>query len=385
MKKNRFSVYLPFTYKQIDDFAEFNKTLEKSQIKYFYSALPINAINDNTGYEQNRDYYKGIDTLDDFIKYVEYAINKGFEFIYLLNSSRGFQLDHPHHIESFIRVERLIKKLRDVGCNKIKIGNTQILDYIAYSAPDMDIILSTVLGFKEITQFRRIKEQYPQVEATVLVYDSVKNIPLIKNIQKLGINVKLMVNEGCMNGCPYRHSHDVYPIFDVSQNEKIEENWSYLQIKTFTSNCSTIVKRDLWNYVMKSNIIYPHQIEKYNEAGVYDFKIAGRGEYQIKSGFQDKFIKNYLTMVENPNEYLDVPVLYFNRALWHQGSEYQQKDEQIMLREIKKFLPEISYFAKHGNKCNSDCGFECNYCTQKSAFFKKYLETKESNNGKVYC
>lgn len=368
---NDFSVTLPFSYEQIDKLAELNNTVKKSKITYLYSALPINCTEDNTGFEQNRGYYQDVKNLDDFMKYVKYAKSLGFDFIYLFNSSKGFQLDSPYFYKSIKRLRRLLDNLQELGCNKVKIGNTQILDLITVSYPEIEPILSTVLGYKDIVQYQRLKTRYPNIKTTVLVYDSNKDIPFIKAIQKIGFKVKLMVNEGCMTGCPYRHSHDLYPVYDVRNNSQIEEQWTLFQLYTFTSKCNEVVKDDFWKYAFTNNIIYPHQISNYNKFGVTDFKIAGRGEQSLKSGFQIDFIKNYLQYVDNPELSYDKPFLYFNRALWFEGSPYCKLKDTV--GDVIDFLPRLDFFEKNGHDCSVKCGISCNYCEE---CVNKYVLTK---------
>ena len=72
---NYFSVALPYNYEQIDELGEFNKSLSKSVISDFYSALPI-GNEDNSGYEQNRGYYPEVKNLDEFLSFVKCFFKK---------------------------------------------------------------------------------------------------------------------------------------------------------------------------------------------------------------------------------------------------------------------------------------------------------------------
>ena len=92
-----FSIPMLYSKDDIDDIFNFNQSLEKSKIVSFYDSIPYGTVfsgcKDNSlsfvGLEQTRGINSDIKTDDDFFEFVKYVKNKGFEFVYLLNGTRG--------------------------------------------------------------------------------------------------------------------------------------------------------------------------------------------------------------------------------------------------------------------------------------------------------
>lgn len=99
-----------------------------------------------------------------------------------------------------------------------------------------------------------------------------RNLRLLKKIkEKTGLDIKLMVNEGCLFKCPFRKFHFNY-ISHRSRNPgqdglKGEDN-------VFSLNCIQVSKSDP-SQLIKSGWIRPEDIEKYGEISNF-FKLVGR-------------------------------------------------------------------------------------------------------------
>lgn len=366
---NEFTVALPISKEQIDEILELNKEVKKSKVTYFHSALPENLV-ENTGLEHNINADMDM-TFHKFMNLVSYGTEKGIQFTYLLNGLKGFQLDNNSYTAVYNKLNLLIRYLREAGCRSIKVTNPSVMHYLRNVAPDFNLVLSTIAGYKDINQFRNLLTVFPEIKEIVMTTDSMKNIPLVKHLQDLGLRVIYMVNEGCLEGCPFRVGHYSYPL--ATYNPTIMSEYMDLEYTFFTSKCQLLKYRDFSEYVIKSNIIYPHQIEDYNKLGITKFKIAGRLTNQLKNGKQMQFIKDYLRAVDNPEEYMNMSFMYFNRSCVGAPNHIKEKYGKITVEELKQFLPDIKKFIKSGNECGVKCGFECKYCSDKALQFKKYV------------
>lgn len=378
MLKNKFTVGLPINKDQIDRLADLNRNLDKSVISEFHGALPEN-LEENTGLEHNINMDCDM-TTDKFFDLVEYGMSKGIKFTYLLTNPKGFQVDLPNYEEVYKKLDKLIFTLRNLGCDSLKVTNPSVMAYLKSIAPDFKMYLSTIAGYKDISQFRNLKMFFPELTKIVMTTDSMKNIPLLKSIQDLGLDVVYMVNEGCIEGCPFRNGH--YNIQLSKFQDTDLSALAHIEVSSYMKKCDMVRFGDFANYVIKSNIIYPHMIQEYNKLGVHDFKIAGRLAHLYKNNVQIDFIENYLGMVEDPESSLNKPALMFNRACWdyskHRVRNSNCKEyDSLTVKDLLPFLPDIEYFKKHGNKCNSDCGSVCTYCNNKAKELKQFMKERK--------
>ena len=79
-----FSLSMPFFKEHIDKLISINKEIEKSKITSLYFSLPTNSI-DFTGFEQDRFNWNVETDFDYWKPLIEYSLNNGFDFIYVLN------------------------------------------------------------------------------------------------------------------------------------------------------------------------------------------------------------------------------------------------------------------------------------------------------------
>jgi collagenase-like PrtC family protease len=99
-----------------------------------------------------------------------------------------------------------------------------------------------------------------------------RNLRLLKKIrEKTGLELKLMVNEGCLFKCPFRKFHFNY-ISHKSRNPgtdgtKGEDN-------VFSLNCIQVTKNDPAQ-LLKSGWIRPEDLGRYGEISTF-FKLVGR-------------------------------------------------------------------------------------------------------------
>lgn len=364
-----FSAPMPFSIEHIDRLIEINSKLKKSQITSLYFAMPANcsAI---TGFELLRTEYKENTNFEYWADKIIYAKEKGFDFIYLLNNPRSTV--EPDKVLNLLlgRLDKLINNLRKINCNKIRVGSVQLIDYILKTYPDMEIYASTTLEFDKIQQFQTFYSMYPTVKEIVPSFEANKNFKLLKNLKKQfpNVTIELMVNEGCIVGCPNRIQHCISrPFFSVFS--LFSQRSECFTPMFFTQKCSNLAESQLAFHICRNKQILPWEIEKYANIGITNFKLVGRNHDDFSNGSYFNSYEIYLTAIE---DYDKVKNLSFSNL-----SHYFKNIDLPSIDEIRKYLPKIEYFINNGHLCSSICGSECNYCSECAKKLDKYVLNKK--------
>ena len=103
-------------------------------------------------------------------------------------------------------------------------------------------------------------------------------------------------------------------------------------------------------------MIYPWQLAYYSAIGINDFKYMFyiRGKEQEGSSIED-----YLSCVENGIENITAEKFFYSIMGMRNAANIKN---DVLLKDIISYLPDIKHFVKNGYKCGSICGAECNYC-----------------------
>ena len=338
---------LPFDFKLIDEMDALNKVYKKSKITTLYNNIPKPLNEDfNDFFTVSRGYNDSIKTYDDFAKYVVYAKEKGFEIVYVLNSPKSFSKE-----DFDARKDKLYSQLDflyDIGCRHLRIGNTQLLSILSEYKHEFKISASTTFEFHNTMQYINLVRNYPNIVGFDIATDENRNFPFLRNMHKLfpDKTIEILVNEPCIMGCPARISH-------TSSNFYIYD-------------CGKI--RDNIVDLCKTANVYPWNLSYYQNIGVNSFKISS---WPLRANFKLLyFLNNYLDLVETDITKSNISFQYFVNLLFLRYSRYR---EDIKLKDVISYLPDIRRFINNGDKCASRCGIECNYCVECANKIKKIM------------
>lgn len=353
--KFKFSAPLPFKKDNIDELILINTELNESKITSLYFALHSNCSL-HTGFEQTR-YNSEINNFSYWAELINYSITKGFDFIYLINSPRQFE-SYDLLLTHLKKLDILLKQLENLNVNKLRVTNPQLIDYIVNKYPKFDIYASILLDFKTIKEYVYFLDTYKDIKQVTISCDNNKNFKLLENLKSRYpfIDFELLVNQGCLTGCPYRKFHSIY------------ENNYYIK------KC----EQSFSEYLCRNDCIYPFEIKEYEKIGFYNFKFTGRQTLEFHKGDYIKYFYYYLKGIEDYKFIENLPIKYFNNYIINSKFEYRVKD-------IKKYLPQIKYFKKHGHLCNSICSNGCKYCFNCAKKIEQIFEQKlpDKNNKQV--
>ena len=339
---------MPLSEEFIDKLIFVNKQIEKSQITNLYFALPV-FDNDKTGFEQLRVFYPKVTNFEYWEKIILYTKEKGFDFIYLLNSPRPLLYESSYLLKQLEKLDNLINKFRKLDIKKLRVVNIQLMDYIAKHYPDMELYLSTSTEYTSIKQIQNIMTLFPQIKQIVPSHDVNKNFKFLKSIKKQypNVSIEIMLNEGCIAGCPARFWHAMsFPSTNSLQVDGIGEE---LKPAWFSNICCTKYK-DTWEKICISNTIYPWEVNEYNKIGIYDFKMLGRSN----SLFNDKnFYNYYLQYLKGIDDYKNIENYQFNYLIhhYHYLDMLFEEFKNYKVKDIRPYLPEIKHFIKNGHLC----------------------------------
>ena len=363
-----FSAPMPFEKEHIDKLVDINNEISKSKITSLYFALPSNCT-DTTGFEQLRTMYKIKTDFNYWEKLITYSLEKDFDFVYLLNSPKEIT-DIEKILEvQLIKLDSLICKLKKLGCNKVRVSNTQLMNYLIINYPELEIYTSTSFEHTKLRQYKLFLEMFPQVKEVVPSFEVNKNFVLLKNLKEQfpNVNVELMVNEGCLSGCPIRTHHNLSLPYLKSSN--YSERDLTLTYNLFLKTCNGYFNNNIYECICNSNLIYPWELEEYNKIGIDRFKLVGRNNISFYNGKYMSFYETYLKAIEDYNVIKDMPYKNLNNYV-------QALDWDITVDEARKRLPNISHFVKNGHLCSSICGSDCNYCFECAKKLEKYMKNK---------
>ena len=342
-----FSSPLPFNFALIDEMYEYNKTLHKSKVTSLYNNLPmpyISFLEEN--FQSNRGENTDIKSFDDFAKYVKYAQKKGFEFFYVLNSPKPFSEEtFRKHEKDFYH---LLDQLHNIGCNNIKVANTQVADIIQAYKHKFDLTLSTSFEFRNIPQYQNLMFTAKKIKTINVATDNNHNFHFLRNLRKEfpKTPIELIVNERCIYGCPGRipHASTFFCIWD----------------------CYGLLKKiGHMAYFCKCNYVFPWDLEYYSAIGVNNFKLIS---FPLRAKFDSIFfLRNYIDCVEKGIDNMTVNDFFSGIYDIH---DIRTKTD-VKLSEIKDLFPDVRHFVKYGNRCADICGVECRYCFECADKLKK--------------
>lgn len=203
-------------------------------------------------------------TEEEFMLVVDKVHEAGVRVDITMNSTCGGA--EWYEEESLAREVGFIRRMHeDYGVEAVTLANPILIQRAREACPDMEISASVLA---DIDCFSRAQAYAKAGANTVTVDTSInKDLKLLRDIaQRLGMEIKLMVNEGCLNKCPYRKFHMNY----ISHKSKDVES----EGKDFSFACGDIIKDDP-SQVFKSNWVRPEDLVHYDKV-THFFKIVGR-------------------------------------------------------------------------------------------------------------
>lgn len=208
--------------------------------------------------------------LSQFLKIVDRIHQEGLRVNLILNSTcEGNNWYSPEVVR--VTMEYLRQVHEEHGVEAVTIANPIYIKEVRRRFPEIEICAS-VLGDVDCVQRAAI---FKEAGANIITPDVNinRNLELLKEIKRAtNVELKLMVNEGCLYKCPFRKFHFNY-VSHVSQASGNE-------IGYFLPHCHEVISNDP-SQILKSGWIRPEDTKKYREI-TNSFKIVGRALQKSK-------------------------------------------------------------------------------------------------------
>ena len=358
---------MPYTKEDIDKLLDINNQVEKSRITSLYACVP-RGCEVFTGFEQSRNFAFDNLSWDYWKRLINQTFDCGCDFIYLLNSPRPLDIENPDFPQKLEKLELLLSELRKIGVKKLRVASAQLMSYIGKHYSDFDVLASTSLEYKTIWEYQNFIHFHPEVKQIVPSHDVNKNFLLLKNLRKRypKTEIEIMVNEGCLQGCPNRIFHEYINI----DRRNIINSDIYLSVNYATAFCHKISDTYPIHSLIISTHIFPWDVKEYSKIGINNFKLVGRDGYTEHLEYYINGFNMYLKGIDNVKNIENYPLSAF---IHHLANNSILK--KILVKDYKKYLPKIEYFKKYGHLCAARCTVQCRYCYNCAEIIQKKFKT----------
>jgi collagenase-like PrtC family protease len=249
-----------------------------------------NYIDKNKRFNKNKFEKELVSALKDTRKY-------GFKTNLLLNN---VLLGLPHSNEDLKivipKIQKYLEKLNSENIlDRVTISNPYLLELINWKKlPNVEIKTSVnfqIKSSKSIDLLDNISAFWlnKKIDCIEIQKDLLRNTNILKKIkEKTGNKTKLsiIINEGCLTGCPYQMAHQLYAFSFPVVNGKIRQD----KISFNIAKCKYITKKEPWR-ILDSNWILPSWLKYYSNL-IDEFKLTDRD-----ASTEDIFyiVKSYIT------------------------------------------------------------------------------------------
>ncbi len=205
----------------------------------------------------------------------------GFRVNLVMNSTcdgvEGYSDEYACYLRDY--VEYMVEGL---GVEAMTVANPYLMSIVREQAPDVELGASVLADVDCVERAQAFK----RLGATVVTPDVNINrdLDMLRRIKnEAGLEVKLMVNEGCLRKCPYRKYH-FNAMSHISANsaflghgltlEQFKSQVDVVAGKTFFSLCGEDLVLDR-SQILKSGWVRPEDLGAYEGVSSF-FKISGR-------------------------------------------------------------------------------------------------------------
>jgi len=303
----------------------------KDNLSSIYLPLPYSIWNSWRDETQLNNYEEKIiyDVIDRCKKY-------NIDTILIMNSTCEWENTWDKYY--MLKLIKFVKDLHKRGLTSITLTNMLYVPFFRRALPNITIYSSINCYLKTVEQAIYFKDLW--IDVLTVDRDINRDINLIKRIkQRTGLDIQILLNEGCFSNCPYRHTHFNIAAHRVDYNtDERVSNWKYNLIEDYS--CVPMVNKNK-KLIFRAPFIRPEDLVHYD--GVIDvYKLDTRPEStQRISKMLDAYIAWYYHW--DLKDIIDFP---------YQNIPYIDNDK----------LTELNFFDKLV-KCPKDC-YSCNVCEQ---------------------
>jgi len=159
-----------------------------------------------------------------------------------------------------------VDRLLDLGVDGFVVALPLLIEIIHGAHPEVPISVSTFARIRTVTQ----GEYFLKMGAdTIVVEEANRDFPLLRGLVRRGARVEVLVNQTCLQGCPFR-AHHLNTSSLAAQPE-----YPCPALEYPIAECGWEMVRDPARMV-SAIFVRPEDLDVYEEIGVQRFKVSGR-------------------------------------------------------------------------------------------------------------
>ncbi|MDD5097519.1 MAG: tetratricopeptide repeat protein [Candidatus Omnitrophica bacterium] len=274
----------------------------KNNIQAFYFPIPEHYLGTGRYIRQSKDYPNQIPEIIARCN----SLNITPQLLLNATAEKKFGKKEP----AFKSLLNYLKKLKNLGLKSVVVTNPVYISRIKNEIKDISLESSVNCYIRTVKRALYFKDL--GVDVLTIDRDINRNFSLIKEIKdKTGLKIRVMLNEGCLNSCPFRISHYNY----LSTRAGLPKNPAADVL--MDQLCVDIYKKHPLK-LLRIPFIPPEALSYYSQFVDY-YKLSTRVfsteriEFCLKAYLHRHFNGNLLTLLDSPGlayfEYVDYRAL----------------------------------------------------------------------------
>lgn len=285
-----------------------------------------------------KDFLKGgrnqyIDSIKELEKQVIFSKENDITLSIVLNTPLNIR--EKNNKEWWSKFENYIKILENIGVDGVILSHPFLIEKVRESS-NLKITASAICEISSPIE----AEYYEKLGADIIVPSTKINYNLdtllkIKHSLK-SAELKLIANEYCLMGCPFRKFHWNHIASEYYDNDN-----------DYSDSCSSIYLNSP-HKVLSSSVIRPEDLHKYSEITDY-FKLIGRTK-KTEDSFLEDTIKSY------------------------SQENYQGNFINLSSYGLGKYIKIDNHKLKNLFELKKNCDFNCNICKKCEVLYKNIVD-----------
>lgn len=277
-------------------------------------------------------------------EHIKLAHENGIAFNYLLNSACLGNLEYSDEYNQ--KILEHLAWIEGAGADYVTVSIPYLIEVVKKRFPRLKVVASVFSHIESIQQAQFY--QSLGADEIVVVQSQNRNFEYLSKISKAIKNLQVIVNNGCLLGCPYRRYH---------ANINSHASQSQRQVKSIpvdypVSSCWRARLKDP-SEIIKSPWIRPEDLHYYEEVGIDKFKLSGRTK---TTEWITNAVKAYAERRYNGNLF-DILSLPHGKGSINRPKNIPLVDVEVDNSMLNDFIP---FFMNHD--CSSTVCSQCGYC-----------------------
>jgi collagenase-like PrtC family protease len=208
-------------------------------------------------------------------------------------------------LEGYKLFTRYFEELNKAGVDGVTVAEPYFVELLR------DLPMETVVSCIAHVDSPQRAEFFEALGADTIALDTNinRNFPVLEAITKaVRCDLKILVNEGCLYKCPFRHAHfNLFSHITANRSALMKSQSTNIFSDYYFDKCISIRVRDPAQ-IIRSPWIRPEDLQEYEALGIDSFKITGRANAVnwiincVEAYARRSFTGNLLDLIDCPSE-----------------------------------------------------------------------------------